>query len=46
MPVTTVLLPEFPSSSRIVNALANHNRLAGSIVTATADVFNPGGNAC
>ncbi|HTS66273.1 MAG TPA: TonB-dependent receptor [Candidatus Acidoferrales bacterium] len=42
--MTSVLMPEFRASNKTVNALANHNRLAVSIVAATGDVFNMGSN--
>ncbi len=42
--MTSVLAPEFRSGSKALNALANHNRLAVSIVAATGDVFNMGSN--
>jgi hypothetical protein len=42
--LTSVLMPEFHASNRTMNALANHNRLAVSIVAATGDVFNLGSN--
>jgi hypothetical protein len=42
--MTSVLMPEFRRSGKVVSTLANHNRLAFSIVAATGDVFNEGSN--
>ena len=42
--MTSVLMPEFHLSNKTLNALANRNRLAVSVVAATGDVFNMGSN--
>jgi hypothetical protein len=42
--MTSVLMPEFHASNKTANYLANHNRLALSVVAATGDAFNMGSN--
>jgi hypothetical protein len=42
--MTAVLMPEWKSNSRAVNALLNHNRLSVAMVASSGDLFNLGSN--
>jgi hypothetical protein len=42
--MTTVLMPEVKSDNKVLNYLANHNRLSLAVVASSGDLFNMGSN--
>ena len=44
--MTGVFMPEFKSDNKVVNYLANHNRLSLRIVASSGDLFNWAATAC
>ena len=42
--MTAVMMPEVKSDNKVVNYLANHNRLSLAVVASSGDLFNLGSN--